>query len=317
MFSIVVPVFNSEKYLKECVDSVMQQTYNGWELILVDDGSTDNSINIINDYVSLDKRIKKVTVSNRGAYFARIKGFEIAEKEYIICLDSDDYWENNSLEKLYEILKSDNTDIIMFAGRTFGDEKKERKIGCLYDDYRIIEKKELYLKLLTSHELNSLCLKVFKKKLLEKEYVDLKAYTGLCIGEDKVQVLRLFTAAEKVIYIPDVLYNYRKKSSSENTAFNINNIPKLISNEVFEVLFSYMEYWGMYDKKYKKIAATYYIKNFIDQYYTVRKKMGKDKKYRQYDWKGQILPQMRKYLYNNNLNIKDKIKLILMLYFNI
>jgi teichuronic acid biosynthesis glycosyltransferase TuaG len=98
MVSIITPVYNSEEFLEECIQSVLNQTLKDWELILVDDCSTDSSSRIINKYVALDSRIKLYSFNkNVGAGFARNKGIEISSERFIAFLDSDDYWHKNKL----------------------------------------------------------------------------------------------------------------------------------------------------------------------------------------------------------------------------
>ena len=104
MVSIIVPVYNIEKYIDECIQSVLNQTYTAWELILVDDGSTDNSGNICDEYAKTDTRIKVLHQKNQGVSAARNIALDKAEGDYIMFLDADDYWcENTALYKLFSV----------------------------------------------------------------------------------------------------------------------------------------------------------------------------------------------------------------------
>ena len=103
--SVIIPVYNSSKHLKECIDSVINQTYKNLEIIIVNDDSTDNSLSIINSYK--DKRIKLIDLKeNVGVSFARNKGIERATGDYICYLDSDDYWNHNKIEKQIKFIKN-------------------------------------------------------------------------------------------------------------------------------------------------------------------------------------------------------------------
>ncbi|WP_298781252.1 glycosyltransferase family 2 protein [uncultured Polaribacter sp.] len=105
MVSIIVPVYNCEEFLDECIQSVLDQTLNEWELILIDDYSTDSSKEIINKYVQFDKRIKTYSFDkNVGAGVSRNKGIQISEKRFIAFLDSDDYWHRDKLKKQLEFM---------------------------------------------------------------------------------------------------------------------------------------------------------------------------------------------------------------------
>jgi len=98
--SIIVPVYNTEKYLAQCIDSVISQTYKNWELIMIDDGSTDSSGIILDKYAGDDDRIKIIHKVNEGQFISRRKGILAASGDYILFLDSDDYWKDNCLEVL-------------------------------------------------------------------------------------------------------------------------------------------------------------------------------------------------------------------------
>ena len=109
MVSIITPVYNCEKFLEECIQSVLNQSFKGWELILVDDCSIDSSASIIEKYASLDSRIKVFSLKeNVGAGVARNKGIEIAKKRFIAFLDSDDYWSKNKLQLQIDFMIKEN-----------------------------------------------------------------------------------------------------------------------------------------------------------------------------------------------------------------
>lgn len=111
MISIIVPVYNVEKYLKECIDSIINQTYKNTEIILVDDGSTDKSSIICDEFAKLDNRIRAIHKANGGAASAKNVGLDKANGEYICFIDSDDYISNNFIETLYDQLIENNADI--------------------------------------------------------------------------------------------------------------------------------------------------------------------------------------------------------------
>lgn len=98
MFSIIVPVYNVEKYLDQCLASILEQTYNDFECIIIDDGSPDNSNIIIDKYVKLDQRFKVIHQKNMGLSAARNTGLDIAQRNYIVFVDSDDYIADDYLE---------------------------------------------------------------------------------------------------------------------------------------------------------------------------------------------------------------------------
>ena len=110
--SVIIPVYNVEKYLNKCVDSVISQTYKDLQIILVDDGSTDRSSKICDEYAKADTRISVIHKQNGGLSSARNAGMEIVEGDYITFLDSDDYVSPTVYEELYKIIKSQDSDSI-------------------------------------------------------------------------------------------------------------------------------------------------------------------------------------------------------------
>ena len=114
-FSVIVPVYRVEKYLPACIESVLNQTFGDFELILVDDGSVDRCPVICDDYKEKDERIKVIHKTNGGLASARRAGIRIAEGEYVFNLDSDDLIENDTLECAYNIIKETNCEIVSFS----------------------------------------------------------------------------------------------------------------------------------------------------------------------------------------------------------
>ena len=115
--SIITPSYNSERYISETIDSVINQTYENWEMLIIDDSSTDNSINIISDYCSSENRIKLIKLEeNGGAAVARNRGIKEAEGRFIAFLDSDDLWHPEKLEKQ---LEKKNEEVLESAMRVF------------------------------------------------------------------------------------------------------------------------------------------------------------------------------------------------------
>ena len=132
LVSVVIPVYNVELFLCECLDSVIHQTYDRLEIILVDDGSTDTSGQISDRYAKADRRITVIHKENGGLGNARNVGQDIATGKYIIFLDSDDYWDLNAIEQLCETAEKDSLQVLVFAGEPFWDGMEQPE---LYQDY--------------------------------------------------------------------------------------------------------------------------------------------------------------------------------------
>ena len=127
LVSVIIPVYNVEKYLRECLDSVVNQTLKDIEIICVDDGSTDASLDILYEYREKDKRFKIITQKNLHAGVARNKGLKIAAGEYLSFLDSDDIFEPTMLEDMYNKAINDNSDIVVCSFYIYNENTKESK----------------------------------------------------------------------------------------------------------------------------------------------------------------------------------------------
>lgn len=126
--SVVVPVYNVEQYLEECLDSLLNQTLENIEMICVNDGSTDHSLHILEKYAARDDRIKVITQANRGLSGARNTGAKLARGEYIYFIDSDDYIDPDALEYLYHEAHTNNLDILYFDGMSFYESEEIKKL---------------------------------------------------------------------------------------------------------------------------------------------------------------------------------------------
>ena len=124
--SVIIPVYNAEKYLEECLDSLLRQTFTDMEIICVDDGSTDSSAEILKRFQEKDRRIRVLFQENQYAGIARNNGMKIAQGEYLLFLDADDFFEDTLLEKIYSQGKKMGADIVLFGAKQYN-----RKMGCV------------------------------------------------------------------------------------------------------------------------------------------------------------------------------------------
>ncbi|MDD5020557.1 MAG: glycosyltransferase [Endomicrobiaceae bacterium] len=129
IISVVIPVYNVEKYLKQCLDSVISQTFTDFECICVNDGSTDNSLSILQEYATKDKRFKIFSKENRGISDTRNAGIELSIGEYITFIDSDDWVENNFLERLYSVAISESADIVSCNWKFYFNNEKTFEVA--------------------------------------------------------------------------------------------------------------------------------------------------------------------------------------------
>ena len=215
LISIIVPIYNTEAYLEKCINSIINQTYKDLEIILVNDGSPDNSLKICEKYANIDKRIKIIDKENGGLSSARNAGLEIATGKYIGFVDSDDYIENDMFETLYSLIKSEEADISMVSYKEYRNNLVTRITG---EDNKIItfNKLEALKKLLINIEIeNYVWNKLFKSELFKEiRFPDGENY------EDIVTTIKLFGKANKLIYKKTPKYNYIKRNNSIVNSFN-------------------------------------------------------------------------------------------------
>ena len=222
-FSIVVPVYQAEAFLKECIESVIEQEESSWELILVDDGSTDKSPEICDSYASRNSGIRVIHKKNEGPLLARYCGFCQAKGEYIINLDADDRLKRTALKTVEKILEKNSYDMIIFNYcRINRKGEKTGKRSNLTKEYFNKENKGLlFQKLWKENCLNSLCNKVFPRKYIKDMLPQKKSLQTVVNGDDVILILPLLIKAKQVITIEDILYEYRISLDSITSRFEM------------------------------------------------------------------------------------------------
>ena len=262
MISVIIPVYNVEKYLEKCINSVLSQTYRDLEIILVDDESTDKSGEICDKYKSIDNRIKVIHKKNGGLSDARNCGLDIANGEYIAFLDSDD-WINKDLYKiLYETLIKYNADmsICKFKKVYNEDEKLNFESSKLISYTNIDALKELY-------EQNSTQMIVAWNKLYKRNLFEKNRYPYGKIHEDEFLTPILLNECKKIVYIDKELVYYRQRSGSiMNSKFNIKRLNYLEALELRIEYYKNNRLFEVYDKEKKNL-----VNNIIAYYYLVKK----------------------------------------------
>ena len=214
--SVIIPCYNVENYLRQCLDSVVNQTLKEIEIICIDDGSTDYTLDILEEYASKDSRFKIIKQQNGGPGQARNAGLDIATGEYVSMLDSDDYFELNMLEKFYNTAVSKDTDIILCAANDFNDEEnKHRRIRCALVEKYLPFKKIFNYKDMPKYIFN-FCIgwawdKFYKKSFIDKYNL---RYAQLKNSEDLTFVFLSLVLAKKISVLNEILISHRKRSGS-------------------------------------------------------------------------------------------------------
>ena len=207
-FSVLVPVYNVEKYLTKCLVSLERQTFKDFEVILVDDGSKDNSGKICDKFCEENSNMKVIHKKNEGLISARRIALEMSSGDYCVFCDSDDFLEKNALEELHNVISSKNPDLIIYNAYLYQNKKKETFFKDVFEEGIIRDKQEIYVKLLTEYAINSLCIKAVKRDIVDV-YKDYSMYYGYNYGEDLLQTIPLIISSSTIYYHNKELYDYR------------------------------------------------------------------------------------------------------------
>ena len=209
--SIIVPVYNVEKYLSRCIDSILNQTFDDFELILIDDGSPDHSGSICDDYAKKDNRILVIHKENGGLSDARNAGINIASGEYIMFVDSDDYISKDMCEILYQRIIKDKSDMALCSVIGVNEEGEEIEKGTFIVDDRLLEEKDKFLGL---GEANACAYIVAWNKLFKKFLWKDIRFPVNKINEDEYVAHHLIDKCDKISTVSDSLYYYVQRDNS-------------------------------------------------------------------------------------------------------
>ena len=224
LFSVIVPIYNVAQFLPQCIGSILGQTYTNFELILVDDGSTDTSGKICDEYASKDKRIIVIHKPNGGLVSARQAGTQIAKGEYIVPVDGDDWSNSALLATLATAISQHNADIICYAAlRTSSSTTEGVKVGWnlrpqLYNKTQI--NTEILLNLIRNPKGYYLSPNVWGKAFKRDLYVPCQMAVNpqITIGEDACVTYPAVVRAQTLVVLPQVLYYYRMNADSMSRA---------------------------------------------------------------------------------------------------
>lgn len=227
LISIIVPVYNTENYLEKCLYSLVNQTYKNIEIIIVDDGSPDNSMNIIQKFVLADNRVKVISQKNQGLSGARNTGMNNANGDYIMFIDSDDWIEIDTCEKAINASEKYNADVVFWSYiKEFSDSQKDNylfdKTEIIWSEKNINQLSRRMVGLVGDELANPQSIdnlvtawgKLYKKSVIgDVRFTDTKI-----IGtEDALFNIEVFLEINSAVYIPDLLSHYRKDNESSLT----------------------------------------------------------------------------------------------------
>ncbi|MGY4105400.1 glycosyltransferase [Ignavigranum ruoffiae] len=210
LVSIIVPIYNAMPYLEQCIASICQQSYNHFELILIDDGSTDESFDHAQSWASQDHRIKLYQQVNSGVSSARNKGLEYAKGDYILFVDSDDYIEAHCLQYLLDLAQSlTEKDLINFS-YVVEDASQSTQMGQTLVENKLIPLDQLARKFWTYYQqgiTNSPCNKLYHHQIIKEH--QLRFPEKMRMGEDLIFNLNYFQYIDHILFTSEPLYHYR------------------------------------------------------------------------------------------------------------
>lgn len=268
--SVTVPVYNTSKYLRKCLDSLANQTLKDIEIIIVDDGSTDNSGIICEEYANKYKNFKVIHQKNGGLAIARQTGLDAAQGEYIIVCDSDDWVEPDMYEKLYKAAKENDADMVMCG------------FYCEYPDGRSIPTQKWFKcldfeghvkELMRSNSYTNSWIRLFRRDIFSKNNISYEP--GVNLGEDALILYKILATRPNIAQIDEKLYHYRKVLGGKSYTNNVsmqqihklsyvrNWINKHYDTKIFAEGMFYLNIKHLFLCLKAKDADHSYIKSFI------------------------------------------------------
>ena len=273
--SVVLPIYNVENYLRECLDSLKNQTLKDLEFICINDGSTDGTQAILDEYAQNDERFVLVYQENQGQGAARNYGIDIARGEYLAFVDPDDWVELDAFEKLYVFAVVKNADVVQFDYKIHDEySKKIKKINLKTNLEKIFKKRLPTLDYYTWRDFPNGCLSNLDfhsiTRVYKTEFVRNKGckYALAKRAEDHIFVQGITLLADKVFYLPEYLYHYRCRSGSTVNTQGRDNFS--VFNNI-DLLASFLKKNDLFDEleddfnNYKQNLFTWHYKQALDE----------------------------------------------------
>jgi glycosyltransferase involved in cell wall biosynthesis len=317
-FSVLVPVYNSEPYLKDCLDSVLRQSEQDFELVLVNDGSVDGGGMICDRYRAMHpERVKVLHQPNKGLILARRAGISAAEGDYCVFLDADDSLEPNALATLRETIGRENADMVIYNYyNRFEPEFTTTISEPVFPDGSVFrtedEKRAIYAEMIASWRLNNLCTKAIRTPLVKEDDTPYEDYAANPHTEDLLQSLYPVTHAKTIVYRSLPLYNYRRIQQSISSRVLPGKIDKQFNDAVMDQLRHYMTIWGLDTPEQLERFHARTINGLITLFWQHYRAAGTDEEKRavlDYSWGAHLSQEALKFAKNRSLPRMRRIQL--------
>lgn len=299
LISVIIPVYNVEQYLDRCINSILNQSYNKLEIILVNDGSTDKSKDICLKYHNVDKRIKVINQNNGGLSKARNTGIKNSVGKYICFIDSDDFIHKDMINILYQNLIKTKSDISMCSFEKVFDEKKDLKVTSNYIEYY---NPNFYDNLFNDLKVETIiaCNKLYKKSLFNG-----LLYKENKFHEDEFIIHNLLKKVNKIVYDKNKLYYYFQRKNSITNNYSIKNL------DVIEALEDRIEFFKEQNlNKYYDLSLKVYANTLMYHYGVINNNI-KNYKIIKINLRSKFNNVYKKVIFSKNIKLIDKIKIII------
>lgn len=219
LFSIIIPAYNCEAFLKRGVDSILRQSCPDWEVLIVDDGSTDSTPDVAQELCAQDERIRYIRQPNGGVSAARNTGIDAAQGTYLLFLDADDYWEPDTLEILQDRVRKKGQDAVVVFNLVYNDETRlgfsmrEGRVDYTCDSRWI---RDFLTGAVAQSIAHSACNKVFLRSVLNEQSIRFPA--GVSVGEDMIFTLQYLSYFHRLDCVNKGLYHYTISGTSAMTS---------------------------------------------------------------------------------------------------
>ena len=265
-FSIIIPIYNAEKYLEESLNSILKQSFTDFELLLVNDGSTDNSEKICQEYASKDSRVTVITTKNQGSGPARNEGIKRANGKFCYFPDGDDLLTENALEQIYEETQKQEADLYVFAfyQATRDNPKKILQERCndFLDGDEVRNQYEIYMQTGKTYIQGAPWNKVFKTENIKQNHIE---YPSLKRNQDEVFIVRYMNTVKNVKFCDIPIYIYFiNDTKAEWNKFPSNYLD--IRTEVYKEFVKNIIPWNKENKKVKYLIHFTYLETVLKCY---------------------------------------------------
>jgi len=310
-FSICIPVYNTKKYLAECLDSALAQRHGNYEILIVDDGSTDASGDVCDEYQQKHQNIIRVFhQENQGLISARRKAIANAHGDFLVFLDSDDMLVPNALETLADKLDETNADIILFHYYSCASDngtyiKVDMRLPFEDNDVFVGESKaRLYDAFIQDDSLNMVWMKCIRSELVQSDPLDYGQFRSLSVCEDLLQSLWPMTEAKKVVYISAPLYVYRMNPGSLTHHLKVDSMKSKSAVHVFNHFLTFLPRWGRDTKEVHDHLENRWFHSICHVQFMCFKDCVTEEEKRlffAFDWKSMVPPVALEHLRENPL----------------